>query len=148
MYIVPGQGLPTPWGRNILFFRSFVISFKKVSLKSNFIHCFHDFIHVYSPGAGTDSTQRTKFWCQQKCLVTSFSCCKFQKNVFEVRFYTIYFHDLIHVYSPGGGADSRQGTKLWCQHNSLITLPICIKLKRNLFEVWFYTFFSSFNICI
>ena len=52
---------------------------------------FHDFIHVHSPRAGTDSPQGTKFWCQQKCLVTSFICDKFQKNVFEAWFYTIFF---------------------------------------------------------
>ena len=31
---------------------------KKISLKSDF---FHDFIHVYSPRAGADSPQGTKF---------------------------------------------------------------------------------------
>ena len=42
--------------RNILSLQSFVASFKKISLKSDFIHFFfHDFIHVYSPGAGADS---------------------------------------------------------------------------------------------
>ena len=164
---------------------------------------FHDLIHVYRPRAGADSPQGTKFWCQQKCLVTSFICCKFQKNVtlvicckfqknlFEVWFYTIFFmnlymyiaqgqgqtaprglnfdvnrnvlslysfvasfkkmslksdfiqffHDFIHVYSPGAGADSPQGTKFWCQQKGLITLPICCKFQRNLFEVWFYTIF-------
>ena len=68
MYIAPGQGLTTPWGqnfdvnRNILSLRSFVASFKKISLKSDFIHFFfHAFIHVYSPRAGTDSPQGTKF---------------------------------------------------------------------------------------
>ena len=60
MYIAPG--LTTPLGRNfgvnrnILSFRSFVASLKKISLKSDFIH----FIHVYSPGAGADSPQGTK----------------------------------------------------------------------------------------
>ena len=60
MYIAPGQGLTTPWGwnfdvnRNILSLRSFVASFKKISLKSDFIHFFfHDFIH--SPRTGADS---------------------------------------------------------------------------------------------
>ena len=68
MYIDPGQGLTTPWGRNfdvnrnILSLRSFVASFKKkISLKSDFIHFFHDFIHVYSPGAEADSPQGTMF---------------------------------------------------------------------------------------
>ena len=43
--------------RNILSLRSFVASFKTISLKSDF----HDFIHVYSPGPGADSSQRSKF---------------------------------------------------------------------------------------
>ena len=43
---------------------------------------FHDLIQVYSPGAGAYSPppppQGTKFWCQQKLLVTSVICCQFQ----------------------------------------------------------------------
>ena len=64
MYLAPGQGLTTPWrrnfdvNRNISSLRSFVAIFKKISLKSDFIHfCFHDFIHVYSPRAGADRGQ-------------------------------------------------------------------------------------------
>ena len=59
-----------------------------------------------------------------------------------------FFHDFIHVYSPGAGADSPQGTKFWRQQKRLITLPICCKFQRNLFEVWIYTFFSWFNTWI
>ena len=150
MYIAPGPGLSTPWGqnfdvnRNILSLRSFVASFKKSLWSLILYNFFHDFIHVHSPGAGADSPQETKFWCQQKCLVTSFNCCKFQKNVFEVWFLYNFFRDLIHVYSPGAGADSSKGTKFWCQQKSLITLPICCKFQRNLFEVWFlYNFFHD-----
>ena len=61
MYLVPGQVLTTPWGwnfyvRNILSLWAFVASFKKISLKSDFIHFFfHDFNHVYSQGVGADS---------------------------------------------------------------------------------------------
>ena len=67
MYIAPGQGQTAPRGqsfdvnRNVLSIHSFVASFKKMSLKSDFIHFFHDLIHVYSPGAGADSLQGTKF---------------------------------------------------------------------------------------
>ena len=66
MYIAPGQGLTTSWeqnfdvNRNILSLRSFVASFKNISLTSDFIHCFHDFTHVYSPRAGTDSPPGNK----------------------------------------------------------------------------------------
>ena len=90
MYIAPGQGEAAPRGqsfdvnRNILSLHSFVASFKKMSLKSDFIQFFHYLIHVYSPGAGTDSPQGTKFSCQQKGLITLPICCKFQKNLFEV----------------------------------------------------------------
>ena len=68
MYIAPGQGLTIPWRRNfhvnrkILSLWSFVASFKKISLKSDFKHFFfQDFIHVYRPGAGADSPQGAKF---------------------------------------------------------------------------------------
>ena len=67
IHVAPGQGLTTPRGRNfhvnrnILTLWSFVASFKKISLKSDFMQFFHDFIHVYSPGAGADIPQGTKF---------------------------------------------------------------------------------------
>ena len=67
MYIAPWQGLTIPWeqnfddNRNILSLRSCVASFKQISLKSDFIQFFHDFIHVYSPKAGADNPQGTKF---------------------------------------------------------------------------------------
>ena len=57
MYIAPGQGQTTLCGQNpdvnrkALSLCPFVASFKKISLKSDFIHnFFHVFMHVYSPG--------------------------------------------------------------------------------------------------
>ena len=55
MYIAPGHGQTAPRGqkldvnRKALSLYPFVASFKEISLKSDFIHFFHDFIHVYSP---------------------------------------------------------------------------------------------------
>ena len=52
MYIAPGQGQTAPReqrfdvNRNVLPLHSFVASFKQMSLKSDFIHVFHDLIHV------------------------------------------------------------------------------------------------------
>ena len=66
MYIAPGQGQTAHRGqrfdvnRNVLSLHSFVASFKEISSKSDFFHFFH-LIHVYSPGAGADSPQGTKF---------------------------------------------------------------------------------------
>ena len=47
--------------RNFLSLRSFATSLIKISLKSDFIQFFHDFMHVYSPGAGADDPLGTKF---------------------------------------------------------------------------------------
>ena len=138
MYIAPGQGLTTPWGqkfdvnRNLLSLQSYVASFKKSPWS----------LILYSKFslAGADSPQGTKFWCQQICLVTSFICYMFKKNVFEVWFYT--FFSWLNTCSPRAGAKSSQGTKFWCQQKGLITFPICCKFQRNFFEVWFYKLFS------
>ena len=148
----PGAGADNPFGMKFWCQQEHLVTsiicckFQKISLKSDFIlfffffFFFHVFIHVYSTGAGKDSPQGTKFWFQQKCLVTSFICCKFQKKRLRSDF-KHFFHDLIHVYSPGAGVDSPQGTQFWCQQKGLITLPICCKFQRNTFEVWFYTIF-------
>ena len=62
-----------------------LLQVKKKSLWSDFIHFFHDLIHVYSPEAGTDSPQGTKFDVDRKALsLTLPICCKFQRNLFEV----------------------------------------------------------------
>ena len=47
--------------RNLLSLLSFATSFRKISLKSDFIQFFHDFIHVYRPRAGADNALGTKF---------------------------------------------------------------------------------------
>ena len=58
MYIAPEQGQTAPSGQSFDANRKafspypFVASFKEISLNSDFIHFFHDLIHVYSSGAG------------------------------------------------------------------------------------------------
>ena len=141
MYITLGQGLTIPWGRNfdvnrnILSFRSFAASFKK--------HFPHDCIHVYSSGAGADSPQRTKFYCQQKCLVTSFICCKLKKKCFFLKsdcIHFFFFHDLIHihVYSPVASYLPYMGTAailvLW-KILSKLSLPHPIEAP---YEIWLW----------
>ena len=67
MYIVMGKGQTTPmeqnfdFNGNLLSLQSFATSFKNISLKSDFIHFFHDFMHVYNPRAGADNPLGTKF---------------------------------------------------------------------------------------
>ena len=147
MYIAGGQGQTTPGDKILMSTETsghfcHLLQVSKQSLWSLilYIFFFHDFIHAYSPRAGADNPLGTKFWCQQEHLVTLVICCKFQKNLFEVWFYT-FFHDFIHVYSPRAGADSPQGTKFWCHHKCLVTSFICYKFQKNVFEAWFYTIF-------
>ena len=68
MYISPGQGLTTPWGRNfdvnrnILSLRSFVASLKKISLKSDFIQFVFMILYMYiAPGQGQTTHRGQNF---------------------------------------------------------------------------------------
>ena len=66
MYVAAGQGQTTPGDKILMSIETtchfgHLVSFKNISLKSDFIYIFHDFIHVYSPGAGTDNPLGTKF---------------------------------------------------------------------------------------
>ena len=61
-----------------------LLQVSKTSLKSDFIHIFNDFIHVYSPKAGTDNPLGTKFSCQQKRPNHFAHLLQVSKNLFEV----------------------------------------------------------------
>ena len=52
-----------------------------------------------------------------------------------------FFHDFIHVYSPGTGADNPLGTKFWCQQENLDTSVICCKFKKISLKSDFIQFF-------
>ena len=58
-----------------------------------------DFPAIFFLWSGADNPQGTKFWCQQKPLVTSVICYKFQNTLFEV-WYT-FFHDFNMYIAPG-----------------------------------------------
>ena len=61
------------------------------------------------------------------------------------------FFNVFHVYidSPRAETDNPLWTKFLCQQKGLVTLPICWKFKKNIFEVWFYTYFCLFlYMCI
>ena len=127
MYIALGQGQTNPWGQNfnvnrkLLPLQPFVASLKKISLNSDLIHIFLQvvFPHVYSPGAGADNPLWTKFWCQQKGLVTLPICCKFQKNIFEVLILYIFLPVFIHYIAPGQGQTTPWGQNFYFNINLL-----------------------------
>ena len=147
IYIVPGQGLTTPWernfdaNRNILSLRSFVTSLKKISLKSGFIHFFRILYMYITPGRGWQPLGN-------EILMPTGTSCHFghllqvsKKSLWCLVLY-IFFQDFIHVYSPGSGADNPLETKFWCQQEHLVTSVICYKFKKkNLWSLVLYIFF-------
>ena len=155
MYISPGLRQTAPWGhsfdvnRNVLSLHSFVASFKTNVFEVWFYtFFFHDLIHVYSPRAGQTASRGQNFDVNRKALSIYSFVASFKKNLFEVWFYTIFFHDFIHVSSPKAGADNPLGMKFLCQQEHLGTLVICCKFQKNLFEGWFYTILFIFYTCI
>ena len=141
MYIATRQGQTALTGQSFDVNRNFstfihLLQVSKICLWSLILYnFFYDLIHVYSP-------QGTKFWCQQKGLITWPICCKFQKNVFEVWFYTI-FHEFIHVHSPGAGADSPQGTVLMSTETSNHFVHLLQVSKICLWRPILYIFFND-----
>ena len=139
MYIAPGQGMTTTWrrnfdvNRNILSLRSFVASFKKISLKSDFMRFFSWF---YTCRTGDKVLMSTEMSCNFIHLLQVLKKCLWSLILYN------FFHDLIHVYRPGAVADSPQGTKFLCQQKGLITLPIYLQVsKKSLWGLILYNFF-------
>ena len=109
---------------------------------------FHDFMHVYSPGAGTDIPQGTKFWCQQKCLVTSFICCKVKKKcLWSLILYIVFPWFNLHVYSPGAGAAPR-GQNFDVNRKALSHYPFVASFKEISSKSDFIQFFMISNMYI
>ena len=92
-------------------------SFKNHVFEVWFYIFFYDLIHVFSPGAGADRPQETKFWWQVS-----------KKYLWSLISY-IFFHDLIHVYSPRAGSIQPPGdnvlmsteTSCHCGHLLLVS---------------------------
>ena len=115
-------------GRQSFSLCPFVASFKMISSKSDFIHIFNDFIHIYSPRAMAENPLGTNFWCQQKALITLTICCKFQTNLFEFWFYT-HFLMFFHMYiAPGQGQNPGQNPDV--NRKILSLCPFVASLKK------------------
>ena len=66
MYIAPGRGRQSTGdkiddNRKAFSLCPYVASFKMISLKSDIIYIFNDFIHVYNPRARTEKPLGTNF---------------------------------------------------------------------------------------
>ena len=84
---------------------------KKISSASDFMHIFHDFIHVYSPGARADNPLGKNCDVNRKASSLWSFVTSLKKSLQPLTLYT-FVHEFIHVYSPGARADNPLGTKL------------------------------------
>ena len=154
MYIAASQGQTTP-GDEILMstgtschFGHFLQVSKK-SLWSLILYIyFHDLIHVYSPGAGDIQPQGEKVLMSTEMSCHFIHLLQVLKKCLWSLILCIFFHDLIHVYSPRAGADNPQGTKFWCQGHFIHLLQVS---KKCLWSPILYNFFHdliySFVLC-
>ena len=154
MYIAEGQGQTTQGDKLLMStetscYFGHLLKFKKKNLFEVwfytvfFFFFFHEFIHLYSPGAGADNPLGTKFLCQQEHLVTSFICCKFKKKCLWSLILYKFFHDLIHVYSPGAGADTPRGQNFDVNRKVLSLTHLLQVSKKSLWSLILYNFFHD-----
>ena len=104
--------------------------------------------NLYSPGAGADNPLGTKFWCQQEHLVTSVICCKLNKNLFEVWFYTFFFMILYMYIAPGQGQTAPRGQSFDVNRNVLSLHSFVASFKKMCLKIDLRQFFSRFNTCL
>ena len=87
-----------------------------------------------------------KIWCQQEPLITSVICCKFQKNLFEVWFNTIFFLMILYMYiAPGLGLTTPWERNFEVNRNILSLRSFVASLKKSSGELIKAYFHFSHN---
>ena len=154
MYIAPGQGHTTPWGQNFDVNRKtfslcpYVVSFKMISSKSDFIHIFNDFVHVSSPGARAENPLGTNFWCQLKSLSLRPFVASF-KQISLYPFFFTYFLMFFYMYiAPGQGQTTLCGQNPYVNRKALSFCPFVASFKKIFLKSDFIHNFSCFYTCI
>ena len=104
---------------------------------------FHDLINVYSRRSCADNPQGTKFWCQQKPLVTSVICYKFKTNLFEVLFDTHFFMNL-YMYIAQGHRWRSLGDRILMSTGTSRHFSHLLQVAKKSLEVLFYSWFYTF----
>ena len=81
---------------------SFAASFKKISLKSDFIHFFFMILYMYiAPGQGQTAPRGQSFDVDRNVLSLHSFVASFKTKSLKSDFIH-FFYDLIYVYSPWG----------------------------------------------
>ena len=128
--------------RNRLSLQSFATSFKKISLKSDFIQFFFMILYMYihvALGQGLTTPRGRNFYVNRNILSLWSFVANFKKNLFEVWFHAIFFMILYMYIAPGQGQTTPRGQSFNVNRNVLSFHSFDASFKKNAFEVWFYT---------
>ena len=117
----------------------------KWSLRNLILHTFLMILYMYkAPGQGQKNPLGTNFWCQQKALINSTICCKFQTTLFEFWFY-IHFLMFFHMYiTPGQRQTTLCGQNPDVNRKALSLCPFVASFKKNLWSLILYIIFHIF----
>ena len=119
LYIAPDKGRQPIEDKNSMtteraFLFVHMLQVSKWSLRNLILYTFSMILYMYkAPGQRHKILGDNVFLCQQKALVTSTICCKFQTNLFEFWFYTHFFFNVFHMYIALGQGQTLW-TKVWC----------------------------------
>ena len=147
MYIAPGQGLTTPWGRNFYVTSchfGHLLQVLKISLWSLISYkFFHDFIHVYSFRAGADNPK------EQNCDVN--------RNLLSLRSFATSLKkislksDFIQLFSwfytckqPQGRGWQPLGDEILMSTGTSCHFGHLLQVSKN--SLWSLILFNSFMI--
>ena len=109
--------------RNLLSLQSFATSFKKISLKSDFIHFFFMILYMYihvAPGQGLTTHRGRNFYVNRNILSIWSFVAGFKKNLFGSLILCIFFFMILYMYiAPGQGQTAPRGQSFNVNRNVL-----------------------------
>ena len=154
MYVASSQGQTTP-GDKILMSTETTCHFghmlqvQKNLFEVGFYTFFFMILYMYiAPGQGLTTPWGWNFDVNWNIFSLWSFVANLKTNLFEVWFLYNFFHDLIHVYRPGAGADIPQGQGFDFNRNILSLHSFVANFKRRSLKSLFIQFFSWFNTCI
>ena len=151
MYIAPGRGRQSIGDKILMkterpFLFAHMLQVSKWCLHNLILYTFLMILYVYiAPGKGQKTSWgQTYFWCQQKALITSTICCKFQTNLLEFWFYTLLFNVFPHVYNPRQGKTTLCGQILKSTEKPCHFAHLLKVSKKYLWRLILYIIFHVF----
>ena len=149
MYIAPGRGRQPIWDKNFMTTERpiclYVASFKMISSKSDLIHIFNDFIHVYSPGARTETPLGKLSMSTESPYHFIHLLQVSNKSLWILILYTVIHVMFFHLYiTPGQGQTTLCGQNSDVNSKAFSFCPFIASFKKVSLKSDFIHNFSCF----